>query len=123
MRPLLGLVAGAATAAVGALIVGEYRLGGVTAVAAGAVFGLVVGEVVVAAGGRQDLTMALATALVVTAGLVWAAWIWSGQPWSGLPGGALLAVATGVVVSLVWVTRLPVRAAERRGDDSPHREP
>lgn len=116
MRQLLALAAGAATAALGAHILGEYELAGATAVVAGTVFGLVVGEVVVAVGRRQDLVPALAAAPLVAAGLVWAAWIWTGRPWSALRGGAWLAVVIGVVVTVVWVAGPRLRDAERPGD-------
>lgn len=116
MRQLLALAAGAATAAIGAQVLGEYELAGVTAVVAGTVFGLVVSEVVVSVGRRQDLALALATAVLVAAGLVWAAWIWTGRHWSALRGGAWLAVGLGVAVALVWVAGPRVRDAERPGD-------
>ena len=116
MRQLLALAAGAATAALGAQILGEYELAGVTAVVAGTVFGLVVGEVVVTVGRRQDLALGVATAALVAAGLVWAAWIWTGRDWTSLPGGAWLAVGLGVVVALVSVAGRRLRDAERPGD-------
>ena len=119
MRELLGLAAGAAIAVVGALVVGEYNLSGVTGVVAGVVFGLLVAEVVVTVGRRQDLLVAVPTAAVVVAGLVWAAWIWSGQPWSRVSGGAVLAAVAGAVVSLAWVTGPKLRRAGRREDDTP----
>ncbi|HEX2064937.1 MAG TPA: hypothetical protein VHE80_11010 [Acidimicrobiales bacterium] len=119
MRELLGVAAGAVTAAVGALVVGEYSLAGVTGVVAGVVFGLVVAEVVVTVGRRQDLLVAVPTAAIVVAGLVWAAWIWSGRPWSRLPAGAVAAAAAGAVVSLAWVTGPKLRSAGRREDGTP----
>ena len=119
MRELLGVAAGAATAGVGALVVGEYNLAGVTGLVAGAVFGLVVAEVVVTVGRRQDLLMAVPTAVTVVAGLVWAAWIWTGRPWSRLPGGAVVAAVAGAVVSLGWVTGPKLRSVGRREDDTP----
>ena len=107
-RPALALVATGATAAVGALILGEYQLRGATAVVAGAVFGLVVGEVAVGIARRQDLVVAVPAALMAGSGLLWAAWIWSGQPWKGVPAGAWTAAGIGVVVTLAWVTGVKV---------------
>ena len=115
-RPLLALAAAAATATLGAMIIGEYELRGLTAVVAGAVFGLVVGEVVVAVGRRQDLLVAVPSALLAGAGLLWAAWIWSGQPWRGVPAGAWTAVAIGALVTLVWVIGPKLREPARPGD-------
>ncbi|MDP9071970.1 MAG: hypothetical protein M3N68_11980 [Actinomycetota bacterium] len=119
LRPLLGLAAAAATAAVGALFVGEYELRGLAAVVAGAVFGLVVGEVAVAVGRRQDLAVAVPSALLAGFGLLWAAWIWSGEPWKGVPAGAWTAVAIGVVVTLLWVTGPKLREPAPPGDGTP----
>lgn len=116
MRQLLALAAGAATAALGAQILGEYELAGATAVVAGTVFGLVVGEVVVTVGRRQDLVLALAAAAMAASGLVWAAWIWTGRPWSSPRGGAWVAAGIGVVVAMVWVAGPRLRDAERPGD-------
>ena len=107
-RPLLALVAGAATAALGAMILGEYALRGLTAIVTGVVFGLVVGEVVVAVGRRQDLVVAVPAALIAGAGLLWAAWIWSGRPWTAVPAGAWTAVGIAVVVTLAWVLAFKV---------------
>lgn len=118
MRPLVALVAGAATAAVGALFLGEYELEGVTAVVAGAVFGLVVGEVVVAVGRRQDLVVAVPSAALVAAGLCWAGWIWTGVAWAGPRRGTWVAMVTGAVVAAAWVTGPKVRSSAPPADGS-----
>jgi hypothetical protein len=123
MRELLGVAAGAATAAVGALFMGEYNLAGVTGVVAGVAFGLVVAEVVVTVSRRQDLLMAVPTAAMVVGGLVWAAWIWTGRPWARVPGGAVVAALAGAVVSVAWVTGPKLRSAGRREDDTPPEAP
>ena len=119
MRPLVALAAGAATAALGALILGEYELGGVTAVVAGAVFGLVVAEVVVAVGRRQDLVVAVPSAALVAGGLCWAGWIWAGTAWAGPRRGTWLAMATGALVALAWVIGPKVRSSGPPADGSP----
>jgi hypothetical protein len=119
MRPVLALAAGALTAAFGALVLGEYELKGVTAGVAGAVFGLVVGEVVVTLGRRQDVVVGIASAVLAGAGLLWAAWIWSGRSWTGPPRGAWVAVGVGGVVALAWVSGLKVRSSGPPGDGSP----
>jgi hypothetical protein len=118
-RPVLALAAASATAVVGALVVGEYELRGLPAVLAGTVFGLVVGEVTVAVGRRQDLIVGVPAAVMVGSALVWAAWIWSGQPWTGLPAGAWTAAGIGVVVTLVWVAGLKVREPGPPGGHNP----
>ena len=74
-RALLGLVLGGATAALGALILGEYEFTGTLPWLAGPLFGLVVGEVVVGVGkSRHPLVAALAAAMAF-AGIAWAGWI------------------------------------------------
>ena len=114
MRRVLALVAGAATAALGALILGEYELRGATAVGAGVLFGLVVGEVVAVVGRDAALALALAGAGLAGAGLVWAAWIASGEDWAYVPTWSWVAAAIAAAAA-----GLRVRTPERRGADSP----
>lgn len=74
-RKVLGVVAAAAVAALGALILGEYEFTGSLPWIAGPLFGLVVGEVVVAVARARDVVLAGAAALLGGAGIVWAGWI------------------------------------------------
>lgn len=78
-RALLGLVLGAAAAALGALILGEYEFTGSLPWVAGPLFGLVVGEVVVEVGRSRHLAVAVLTAGLSFGGIAWAGWIDSTQ--------------------------------------------
>lgn len=105
MRPVLAMVAGAATAAFGAVILGEYQLTGLTGVIAGALFGLAVAEVVLTVGGRslRGVAEQVAVAVFTAAGLAWTAWISAGHLWSDVPGGAWLGLVVGAVASPLWL--------------------
>jgi hypothetical protein len=117
MRLVLALLAAAATAAVGAVIIGEYQLSGLTGVIAGALFGLAIAEVVLTVSGpdaRDALPVALGGAAVLTAaGLVWAAWISAGHDWGFVPTGLWIGVVVGVVVSPWWVRSGVQRSVSR----------
>jgi hypothetical protein len=78
-RALLGLVLGAATAALGALILGEYEFAGTLPWVAGPLFGLVIGEVVAGVGRSRHLAVATMAAVLSFAGVAWAGWIDSTQ--------------------------------------------
>jgi hypothetical protein len=78
-RALLGLGLGAATAALGALVLGEYEFTGSLPWIAGVLFGLVVGEVVVSVGRSRHPAVAAVTALLCFGGIAWAGWIDSTQ--------------------------------------------
>ena len=116
MRRLLALAAGAAAAAGGALILGEYELEGMTPLVAGVLFGLIVGEVVTAAGGRRDAQAAATSAVLAALGMAWAAWRSTGpdEHWSLVPGLAWVGVALGAAAALVWVRTPGRRAAGSR---------
>lgn len=110
MRRLLALVAGAATAAVGAVILGEYELTGLTPVVAGILFGVIVAEVVTLAGRRHDAVTAGACAAFAAAGMVWGAWLSSGEDWAYVPGGVWVGVALAAAAAFLWL-RTPGRRA------------
>jgi hypothetical protein len=119
MRPVLALLAGAATAAFGAVVLGEYQLAGITGVIAGALFGLAVAEIVLTVG-----SSALASRLVIAmvgvgvfaaAGLTWSAWISAGHDWNYVPTGGWIGVAVGAAVGPWWLhsgARRATRTAE-----------
>jgi hypothetical protein len=121
MRLVLAVVAAAATAALGAVIIGEYQLAGITGVIAGTLFGLAIAEVVLTVSGpsaRDLLAVALgSTAVITVAGLLWAAWISSGHDWGFVPTGLWIGLAAGAVVSVWWV-----RSGVRRGIGRPASE-
>lgn len=98
MRLPLAVVAGAAVAALGALILGEYEFKGTTPYVAGVLFGLVVAEVVVTVGRRGGAALAATVGALAAGGLVWAAWISSGRDWHYVPNAAWIAVGLGAVV-------------------------
>ena len=115
MRQLLAAAAAAAVAALGAFIVGEYELDGPTALVTGVLFGLVIGEILVAVAGGGQGVVAVAGAVIAGAGLVGAAWISSGatpeaREWSDVPGAAWAGAALGAAAAAAWV-----RGFRRRG--------
>ena len=105
MRLVLALVAGAATSALAALILGEYEMTGWTPYLCGIAFGLVVAEVVTSIGRRSGPALAVACAALAGGGMVWAAWISSGRDWSYVPGAVWVGVGLAVVAALLLATR------------------
>lgn len=107
---------GAAVAAGGALILGEYDLRGTTPIVAGLLFGLILGEVVTAVGRRRDLLAAATAAAVGGLGMLWAAWRSTGpdETWSLVPGEAWAGVVLGAVAAGLWVRTPGRRAAGSR---------
>ena len=95
----LGALAGAVVAAIGALVLGEYELVGVTPFVAGPLFGLAVAEAVTWASGRRGPTAGVTGAFLAAVGMVWAGWIDSGEGIDPMPGlvwpAAVLAALTG----------------------------
>lgn len=114
MRDLAAVAAGSAIAALGALLLGEYELDGATPLIAGALFGLVLAEVVVAVGGRRDGRTAVASAVLAAAGMIGAAWISSGNDWSFVPALGWVGVAIGAAAAAA-----SVKAPGRRARGSP----
>ena len=112
------MAVGAAASALGALIIGEYQLGGATAIVAGLLFGLILAELVTTVARSRDAAMAAASAALAGAGMVWGAWLSTGpdEDWSFVPGLAWVGAGLAVAAALVWV-RNPGRSARgsRRG--------
>jgi hypothetical protein len=75
LRAVLGVVCGAAAAALGALILGEYEFTGSLPFIAGPLFGLVIGEIVVGVGKDRSLLVAALAAAAAFGGIAWAGWI------------------------------------------------
>lgn len=96
-------LAGAACAALGALILGEYELVGATPYVAGVLFGLVVAEVVLTVAGLGTPVLAAAAGGASGLGMWWAVWISSGRGVVPIPAPAYAGVALSVVVSLAWL--------------------
>ncbi len=94
-RTALGALAGAAVAALGAVILGEYPFSGVVVLGAGALFGLFVAEAVVAAGGARGRRPAVVSAVLALVGLLWAAWIAENHDLGAVELEGWVAVALG----------------------------
>jgi hypothetical protein len=95
VRAAGGLLAAAAVAVLGALILGEYEFDGWLPLVAGALFGLLVAEVAVAVGGRRTPVVAAVTAALAAGGVLWAGWISAGEGLAPIPGEAWVAGAVG----------------------------
>lgn len=114
MRLALAVLAGAAVAALGALILGEYEFTGTTPYVAGVLFGLVVAEAVIGVARRGGRELAAAAAVLSGGGLLWAAWISSGRDWDYVFRPAWVAVAIGVVAA-GWRTATAKAAVRSSG--------
>lgn len=100
MRLALALLAGAAVAALGALVLGEYPFTGWTPYVAGPLFGLVVAEVVVSLARRRGPVVAVPAAAWASAGMAWAAWISSGRDWAYVPSAAWAGVGLAAAAAV-----------------------
>jgi hypothetical protein len=113
---VLAGVAGAAAAALGALILGEYEFNGATPYIAGFLFGLIVAEVTLTAARRSWWPLVVSSGVESGLGLAWAVWISSGRGRAPIPAAADVSVAIGVVVGAGWVA-LPARRRTRAAVD------
>ena len=124
MRQVFAVAAGAALAALGAVVLGEYDLRGTTAIVGFPLYAVAVTELALTVAKRlAPLTLAALTA-VVAVGLTWALWISFGHfrndvvpPWSSW---AMVGVAAGAALAWGWSGRRrgsagagPSGAAER----------
>ena len=108
-RALLGLVLGAATAGLGALILGEYEFTGMLPWIAGPLFGLAVGEVVVGVGRSHHVAVAAVVAVLSFAGIAWAGWIDSTQGVEPVKAAVWVSAALAAVVGFLRTAGLPRR--------------
>ena len=108
-RALLGLAAGALVSAFGALVLGEYEFSGTLPFLAGPLFGLAVGEVVVAAGRSRSTAVAIAAAGLAAAGIAWAGWIDSSEGVEPVKGLVWVAAGLAAAVALVRTAGRPAR--------------
>jgi hypothetical protein len=111
-RALFGLVLGAAVAALGALILGEYEFTGTLPWVAGVLFGLVIGEVVVSVGRSHHVGVAVGSAALSFAGIAWAGWIDSTEGVE--PVKALAWVSAVLAAGTAFVRVAGLRALRRR---------
>lgn len=97
---------GAAVAALGALVLGEYEFDGSLPFVAGPLFGLVVAEVVVGVGRARSLMVAAVAACLAFGGIAWAGWIDSSQ---GVEKVKSLVWVAAVLAALVAGARVSLR--------------
>jgi hypothetical protein len=101
LRAVLGLVCGAAAAALGALILGEYEFTGSLPFVAGPLFGLVIGEVVVSVGRARSAAVAIVAGAIAFGGIAWAGWIDSTEGVEPVKGLVWVAAALAAAVALL----------------------
>ena len=123
MRLLLAVLAGAAVAALGGVILGEYPFTGLMPYASGVLFAVVVAEVVIAIARRRRPLTGAAAAVCTAGGLGWALWISSGRGVAPVPLGGWMALAIGVVVALAvgGITGTRGTAPDNREGQERHR--
>lgn len=107
MRTILPVLAGAAVAALGALIAGEYEFVGVVPFVVGLLLGLVVSEVVALGGQWRGWVPAALAATLAAGGVIWGGWIDAGQGIEPYPVLAWAGAAVAAVVALVRVRPVP----------------
>lgn len=112
MRQVLAIVAAAALAALGAVVLGEYPLQGTTVVVGFPLYALAVTETALAVGRRLRPVTLAAVAALVAGGLTWALWISFGHFRNAVrpPTLSWVMVGVAVVASVVWA-----RSSHRRG--------
>jgi len=103
VRQVVAVLAGAVLAFIGAVVLGEYDLRGVTALVGFPLYGVAVAELTVAIGRRLSLAALAAVAVVVAAGLAWALWISFGHFRNGIEP-PLLSWVMAVVAASCAVT-------------------
>lgn len=116
MKRTLPVLAGAAIAGFGALIVGEYEFQGVIPVLAGLVLGLLVSEAVALGGQWRGWAPALVAGVLAAAGIIWGGWIDSGEGLEPYPSLAWWGAAVAALTAAVRAR--PVRTRSHR--DRPH---
>ncbi len=104
MRQALALLAGAALALVGGVVLGEYDLRGTTVVIGFPLYGVAVAEVTLAVARRLALASQGALALVVAAGLSLALWIAFGHFRNDVrpPTLSWVMVAAAAAAAVTW---------------------
>ena len=98
------MLAGGLLAFVGAVVLGEYDLQGVTALVGFPLYGVAVAELTVAIGRRLSLAALAAVGLIVVAGLSLALWISFGHFRNGLepPTLSWVMVAVAAAAAVTW---------------------
>jgi hypothetical protein len=106
-RTIAAVVGAAAAAALGALILGEYEFTGTLPLAAGILFGLVIGEIIASVAGSRSGVLAVIAAALSTAGLGWAGWLDSNRGVERLHAGVWVAVVVGGLAAWCRVAGIP----------------
>lgn len=101
MRTPLAVVAGAAVAALAAVVLGEYAFDGWAVIGSGLLVGLFVAEAMTAVAGRGGGVLAAVAAVLGAGAMLWAGWISTGGElgtvgWKGWVG-VVLAAAAGAI--------------------------
>lgn len=109
IRALLAVVCGAATAALGALILGEYEFTDLLPFVAGPLFGLVVAEVMLAVGQLRTALVAAIGGELAFAGIAWAGWIDSSEGVEPVKGLVWVAACLAAATAIVRILGRPVR--------------
>jgi len=105
-RALLGVLCAAASAALGALILGEYEFTGTLPYLAGPLFGLVIGEVVAGVGRSRHVAVAAVAGALSFGGIAWAGWIDSTQGLEPVKRLVWVSAALAAIAALVRVAGL-----------------
>jgi len=101
-RMAVGIVLGAAVAALGGWILGEYPFTGIMPYITGVLFALVVAEVILSVSHSDPNRLVAAAAAVITAaGIGLAVWIQSTEGLVAIPPGGWVAISLGFVVALL----------------------
>jgi len=116
VRRTLAVVAGAAVAGAGALILGEYQFTWTLGPIAGVLFALFVAETVATVSRERGVPWAALSAALSAGGLGWAAWISIRRTGHGLPGPAWIAIVLGGIVGGVRLRPVSGPASGTRQD-------
>ncbi|HZT66172.1 MAG TPA: hypothetical protein VFA11_10325 [Acidimicrobiales bacterium] len=120
MRTLFAVAAALAVAALGGAILGEYTLGGLVPLGAGALYGVVVAEVLVWVGRRPPAWAMGVAAAAAAVGAAWSLWISTGHHLSYASGAQWAAVGVaGLAVggwagTAEWAAERSARSARER---------
>jgi hypothetical protein len=116
-RRLAAVILTAAAAALGALILGEYDLAGVTPYVAGVLFGLAIAEVTLTVGRDARVWAATMSAALAVGGWLWAAWISTGEGVAPMRLGSWLGAVVAAVVAFGWVRWSGKRGGTSRAEE------
>ena len=121
MSRILSVLAGAAVAAFGALVAGEYDYQSLVPLFAGVALGLLVSEAVALGGQWRGWGPAALAAALAAAGVLWGGWISSGNGVAAYPSFAWVGAALAAVVALVRARPRPVQRRPRSAAPDPPR--